>query len=94
VQFTDIPPAIAAAADGDILATAPPLLGEIVLGPSGLIPLWTGALGGSGEFVLTFPLAGVAPTFVHSPVYPQGVALDAASSTFLLSNATVATLRP
>jgi hypothetical protein len=85
---------IAAAGSPDLLSPAPPFLGEIVIDPASLFPILTGALSPTGDFSVTIPLAGVAPGSFYAPVLLQGAVLDPSATLWLLSNGTVAVVRP
>jgi hypothetical protein len=59
-----------------------------------LDPLFGGNLTPGGNFSVTFPLTGIAPSFAYTPIFLQGIALDPSGAFWRVSNATVATLRP
>jgi hypothetical protein len=69
-------------------------LGEILIDPANWFLLTSGMLSATGDFVATIPLAGIAPSFLHFPVYMQGIALDPSGTFWRVSNSTVATIRP
>ncbi|HKB14782.1 MAG TPA: hypothetical protein VKF62_01895 [Planctomycetota bacterium] len=69
-------------------------LGEIQLDPVNWFLLFSGTLSPLGDFSITIPLTGIAPAFVHTPVYLQAIALDPSGAFWRVSNATVATIRP
>lgn len=85
---------IAASGAPGYQAGGPLFLGEILIDPVNWFPLLSGNLSGTGDFSVTLPLAGIAPTFFHLPVFLQGIVLDPGGTYWRVSNATVATIRP
>jgi len=85
---------IAMALEPGFASGGPFFLGEILIDPVDWFPLFAGGLSPAGEFTITFPLTGIAPSFAYTPVYLQGIALDPSGTFWRVSNSTVATLRP
>ncbi|HKB15810.1 MAG TPA: hypothetical protein VKF62_07080 [Planctomycetota bacterium] len=85
---------LAVAGSPAFLVAGPLFVGEILIDAVNWVPLFTGNLSAAGEFSVTIPLAGIAPGFVHTPVYLQGIVLDPSGTFWRVSNATVATIRP
>jgi hypothetical protein len=69
-------------------------IGEMLIDPFVFGTIASGSLGPNGDFSLTLPLGGFSPGIVYLPVYLQAGAFDAGTLAWLLSNATVAAVRP
>jgi len=59
-----------------------------------VFPIFNGALSPTGDFSATIPLAGISPASFYAPVLLQGAVLDPGATLWLLSNGTVAVVRP
>ncbi|MCI0586734.1 MAG: hypothetical protein L0323_07840 [Planctomycetes bacterium] len=83
---------IAVSTGADFVPLGPPFLGEFLLDPLAWFPFATGVLAGAGSSV-TIPLAGIPPALLNVPFHFQAATLEGGSMTWLMSNATVGTIR-